>query len=358
MPYTTIKDPGTAKLFNVFGGMFVPNVNAQIEGDLNAKRRDMLIAQTQGQNLENAKLQAANDARRRVGEFLAGNPDLTMDQNRASLMSILSGMDNGLQYGPQFATGSATFINPNFAGSESDFSKTLVGTGVVGNFAATPEGQRRDNAATMDRQNSVNAAAAARQVSANEAAAGRQTSANQAAYERAVLAQKLALDRFLAGQTAATERSAYAQDAATQRATAAQDAAAARQQTALASRDVSPEQVDALWAATNERLQQQYGTDNIDPALVDALRLRASEAYQTSRNAERAIAEALSGVPVQYNDGWFSDSLSLGQQPQAPAPAATPAASAGAAQSAPITATDKQGNKIMFDGTKWVPVPK
>jgi hypothetical protein len=65
---------------------------------------------------------------------------------------------------------------------------------------------------------------------------------------------------------------------------------------------VSPGTSDKLYEMILQQLAGQFpdaNLENLDPAAVNALRSRAAQNYQVSKNAEAAVADALSGVPLE-----------------------------------------------------------
>lgn len=149
MPFSTIRDPGIKQGFSILADAFVPDVSGLIAADLNAKRRDHILAQTQGQNLKNTQTQGYLTATRNLQDLLAKNPDLALPENRASLMSTLAGMEDGLTAGPKFAMGAAGFIQPDFLPPDQ-FANALQSTGVVTDYGNTQSGLERQIAGDLD----------------------------------------------------------------------------------------------------------------------------------------------------------------------------------------------------------------
>lgn len=313
MPYNTIRDPGISRGFSILADAFTPNAGALVQADLAAKRRDQLLAQTEGQTLENTQRQNAISSTRQLQEILAGNPNMSDPALRGKIMSNLAAMEGGLQYGPSFAAGSATFVNPNFV-NETDLSKILLGTGVTSTFAGTPDGQSRDLQNALELQQMR----------------------NDAAFDQQILQNAGAMDR-----------TRYETDNGTggQRAPAT----------------VSPETSDKLFEDLQARLtgdQGQYPDTVLEPELANAMRLELAQRYAQTKNAEQAIADVLAGVPVEkYTyDTWApfdeEDRLRLAK-PNAPATSSAPPAPAA---SGPTATDPKTGKKVMWDGKSWVPV--
>lgn len=314
MPYNTIRDPGISRGFSILADAFTPNAGALVQADLAAKRRDQLLAETEGQTLENKQRQNQITSTRQLQEILAGNPNMSDPALRGRIMSNLAAMEGGLQYGPGFAAGSATFVNPNFV-NESDLSKILLGTGVTSTFAGTPDGQARDLSNALELQR---------------------------------MKDNAAFDRQILDNAGAMDRTRYETDNG--------GTNEGRRAT------VSPETSDKLFEDLQSRLigeQGQYSGAVIEPELAAAMRLELAQRYAQSKNAEQAIADVLAGVPVErYTyDTWApfdeEDRLRLAK-PNAPA-AASPSPSAPAA-SGPTATDPKTGKKIRWDGTAWVPV--
>lgn len=173
MPYNTVRDPGTAKLFGVLGDIFTPNPQPMIEADLAAKRRDLILSQTEGQNLSNTQRQKYMTATEKAQALIAANPDLARPENRAQLAAATLGMEGGLQHSPAYNAGVSTFVQPNFA-NEKDLSTILLGSGVIKDYGSTPDGQQRGFADAQTRQQMVNDAAWDRQLLNNAGAMDRE----------------------------------------------------------------------------------------------------------------------------------------------------------------------------------------
>ena len=316
MPYNTIQNPGVGKAFSILADAFAPKPESIIAADLNAKRRDLILAQTQGQNLENQQEQGYMDASTRVQDMLRANPNLSDQAERAKLIAEIAGVRDGYKLAPAFAAGASTYVNPNFV-NQSDLSTILLGTGVVPNYGNTPAGQGVDNAAAMDRQTSVN---------------------------------NTALERQRLSDAAEMERLQY-------------QTAHPKPATSGSLAELTPKEAEALYAAANERLTgdgAKYEGYAIDPELQQALRLRLAENYQQSKNAEAAVAAALAGVPLtptnqQWGIPFSNDTLSMA--PSAPQAAAPAQAASGKEQVRVGRKMQTADGKVFeWTGTAWVPV--
>ena len=253
MAMMTISDPGMAQgfqgLMSALGG---GNVNGMIEADLNKGRRQLLTAQTgvEGQKLTDMQFQTGNS--RTLMELLANPETLGSDEGRASLMSVLSGVAGGLQHGPGFATGAATFTDPNVF-NPNDLSNVLLGTGVVNGWGDTPAGH-------SDKLNN------------DVITTGMD---NDAAYVRALL------------PGGGSNRAPLT---------------------------VSPDTTLDLDNMIAGALEAQYPGASQDPQLKNLLRSRVSQHYQTTRNAQMAVDTAMQEVQMALegqSDGWFG----LGSRP-------------------------------------------
>jgi len=251
---------------------------------------------------------------------------------RADLMSAIAGAPGGFQHGPGFATGSSTFINPNFV-NESDFSRVLLGTGVVGAHSGTPAGHR----AALDAQ----AAQAAAKLEADNA------------HNASSLAN--ALTRTQMEQDGAMARTIYQ----------GQNPNASNR----APLDVSPQDANGLMKRTAEVLLSMYPDAEPDPEVLSTIMPRVSQLYQVSRNAEMAIQQALAEIPLEeYTyDTWkpFDQEqrmrLPKNAPPVAPSGAAdkpgaangSPAAPGQLAQEGKIYVNPKTGQQVILRGGKW-----
>lgn len=315
MPYNTIRDPGISRGFSILADAFTPNAGALVQADLAAKRRDQLLVETEGQTLENTQRQNQISSTRQLQEILAGNPNMSDPAVRGKVMSNLAAMEGGLQYGPGFAAGSATFVNPNFV-NESDLSKILLGTGVTSTFAATPDGQARDLQNALELQQMKNDAA---------------------------------FDQQLLNNAGAMDRTRYQTD----NGGGTGDRAPAT---------VSPETSDDLYDMLAGRLVGpggKYEDATIDPELSQAMRFELAQRYAQTKNVEAAIADVLSGLPMEFEDNWWTDRVKLGKAQTGAAPAAAegqaPAAN-GKGQKFPDGArTTVNGREFVRQGGQWVP---
>lgn len=322
MPYNTIRDPGISRGFSILADAFTPNANALVQADLAAKRRDQLLVETEGQTLENTQRQNQITSTRQLQEILAGNPNMSDPALRGKVMSNLAAMEGGLQYGPGFAAGSATFVNPNFV-NESDLSKILLGTGVTSTFAATPDGQARDLQNALELQQMKNDAA---------------------------------FDQQLLNNAGAMDRTRYQTD----NGGGTGDRAPAT---------VSPETSDELFEQARARLFQGQNDPSMDPELESAMRLRLADTYARTKNVEAAIADVLSGVPVKKEDNWqwldpsswafpeWSGSQRYSLDKDAAATEGQAPAANSKGQKFPDGArTTVNGQEFVRQGGQWVPI--
>ena len=130
--------------FSALAKAFAPqSASSRISADLNGRRAGFVTAQT---GTEQQKLL---DAQRAAASLQAAqqavlNGDMTEEEARRAFASALLGTEDGLQYGPSAAMGMSTFVQPNFL-PDDQFSRALLGTGVVANHAGTPSGHAADN---------------------------------------------------------------------------------------------------------------------------------------------------------------------------------------------------------------------
>lgn len=355
MPYNTIQDPAMARGFSILADAFAPNAEREINADLARHRRDGMVAQRQ---LDEQKLSQARDLQANqvmLQSILAGDPDMADPAVRADLMSTLAGVDGGLQYGPKFATGAATFMQPQFA-DEADLSNILLGTGVVGSYAQTPAGTKAGFAADLERQAAADAGAFARTEATNSNAVTREQMTIDAANARHADSLANALTQEQLRQDGSMARAIYQ----------AENPTATGGKTPL---DVSPADSEKLWEQIDARLVAEYPDATvIDPEVRAAIMPRVAQLYQQTRNAEAAIQQALGEIGLeQYgqDDSWWptGDTQHLRVRKAAAAPAAAEKPGAGVAPSAAPgafqegqTATGPNGEKIVFRGGQWVPL--
>ena len=250
MASMTFSNPGVGKLFQGLGDVLAgPDPNTLIQADMNRVRRDGMLVDN---SLTAAKLGVIQRQERAMTDLAAvlGDPTLTQTpEGRANLMSILSQTDGGLQYGPGFATGAASFTDPNFVESDSDFSRILAGTGVQG-WTQTPEGQNRD------------------------------------------LANKLAITNL---------------DNQNDMAMALAGVGSGGSKTPL---DVGPTDVTNLMGQLEDAIYAQFPGAEIDPQTLQAMVARAGQVYQTTRNASTAVRQAI--VEAQLANEGKSDGFLFG----------------------------------------------
>lgn len=339
MAYTTIRDPGIAKGFSVLANVLGrPSANSAIEADLNRTKRDAIVAQTEidRQKLAAMREQQANQVL--LSSILAGNPDLTDPAARADMMSAIAGTENGMQYGPKFATGATTFINPNTY-NEQDFSNVLLGTGVVNSYGDTPTGQGRALEQDTSKYQSGLANALTMNNQDNQTAISNNRMDNDGAMARLIWE------------------------------TQHPNGSTSRTGTAL---DVSPDDTSNLWDIAQERILAQFpDTEAIDPEVQAALMPRISQVYQQTRNAEIAIQQVLSEIGLEgyaKDESWLPTGDTQRLKLKAPAGGLPSADNPGAA-AAPTAASGtppkivegqsatnpKTGQKIVFKNGQWVP---
>jgi len=232
----TIQNPGLGKLFSglasALGG---GDAESLIRADLAKTQRDNVLSDTAINQSKLATLQRQETAMKSLADIL-GDPTLaTTAEGRASLMSVLSQVPDGLQYGPGFALGSSTFTNPQVF-NDADLSKAALGTGVVSDYANTPTGLAQTLAGDMEK--------AALQ--------------EQGDTYRKIL--EIANPGSGSGRVPPT---------------------------------VEFDDVEAFSGAIDEALANQFGGTAVDPQLRDALIAHAVQLFQQSRNAPMAVQQAL-----------------------------------------------------------------
>lgn len=302
MASMTFSNAGIGNLFSGLAGALAgPSPTALIEADYRRTQRDNLASDTaiNQQSLETMRRQEA--AMSELATVL-GDPTLaTTPQGRADLMSVLSQVPDGLKLGPGFATGAASFTDPNFVQSDNDFSRILAGTGVQPDWSRTPTGYQQG------------------------------------------------LDNLIQQNTA---------DNATVLAAAGIKAApGAPKPGSLAT--VSPAVAIKFDEMTAAAIDAKFPGTAVDPATMQLVSQRATQIYQSTKNAPLAIEQAMSEAGLfadgQRDPGWgsalfpwdwaFEDKgtvtaakTSLGDvlAPAAPAPAAPTAPTAPLPTPAPV----------------------
>jgi hypothetical protein len=389
MPYNTIRDPGMARGFSILSDILSPDPQRLIQADLAARQRDKLMVDTDLQRTALDRARAEAKAQADLTALLAGNPDLADPANRARLMSILSGVDNGLQYGPKFATGAATYINPNAFGNPNDLSTAMLGTGTVNSWADTPTGFQTNQDNLMERQRMANETDIRRQGMSDDAAWRR----NEASLANALTREQMSNDAGIRRQGMSDEtdlrRQGLADDAANRRNEASLANALTREQVSndaamartiyqtenpgpgnRAPLDVSPQDSIQAWKLIEQRLAEQFPDAVVDPSVKGAIMPLVMAEYQRTRNIELSIQTVLGQIgqgqvleQYQQDDSWLptgdTTHVRAKTSPSAPPAGADGSAPAGAptAGAGPVpTATGPNGEKIKFVNGQWVPV--
>lgn len=315
---TTIKDPRIANGFSILSRVLgAPNAQAAIEADLNARRRDLLMAQTASERTDDLvkRNQLAN-----TGIFqadIARMPDLS--QTPAGIAQIFSSVPGmGADYmraAPGFVSGvRASGADPNFINSD-DFGKILLGTGVVNDYGQTPQGQAIDNQNAMDLKALENQ--------------GRMDLQNDD--------QLFKIENPNAALGGAAKPTSY-----------------------------DPKEIGAIWEQVAGQLESMGVTADgttrnaIMPGVVERMRTNGG-------NIDAAIADVMSQFDTQAVDenGWWPGGgrtrlvpkqVPAGlpaDKPAAPGAAPSPAA-AGTIQEGQTATNPQTGEKIVYKGGQWV----
>ena len=329
MGYTTISDPGIAQGFSILANALTPNVDGVIKADYMRGQRNKVDAETQKLMQEMALKRAAEQRVSDLQGILAGG-NYEDPTYRAQVMSRLAGVEGGLQYGPEFATGAMTFTKPN-ALPESDLSNVLVGTGVVNGYGDTPTGQGRALQNDLIKEQMQGETDRDVQRISNVGAMDRQTSVNETTRATRTMEDEATMARLIAELASQKENLQFteANDLKDRTMQSEADLAAERikgdyvlqQEKLKAARTATPQpKMQVVTPDTQAKLMEeltaeiarQYGSDMaLDPAVQSALAAEVARAYQYTGNAGTAIADVLAANPIEVDDGWFSDSIAL-----------------------------------------------
>jgi hypothetical protein len=355
----SIENPQIAAGFAALSRALNPDPSAMIEADLNRRRGGLIDAQAlseaaQGRsfdataglrNTEASQIQGRMSGLEAFAAALTGL-DMSTQEGRAALAAAAAqaGLD------PQNMTGSATFVNPNFA-SPNDFSNILLGTGVVNGFGDTPTGAGNAlaNAAGMNDADNIQSGA---NNAANNIQSGlNNTSTNFNAY------RMNEDDNIQSGANNDADNAATMERLLTERESPA---------------PVAINEGNQLFARFMDVLtgQMPAGTE-LDPMGWQSVRPQLEEAFaRNNGNASAAIAEILGGLATEeVYDGVDTNGMIPGGRngrltvPVAPArggpaPVAAPTAAPAAPQTPPGTRAQlADGTVVVFDGTSWVAAP-
>lgn len=249
MASMTFSNPGVGNLFSGLAGVLGgPDPQKLMQADYLRTQRDNVMSDTAINAQKLATAQREEAAMRSLADVL-GNPALAQTpEGRADLMSVLSQVPGGLKDGPGFAMGASSFTDPNFMPEDSDFSRALVGTGVQTDWGNTPTGYQQglDNAVTL------------------------QTMKNEG-------------DLAVAGVKGTGVKGATPPL-------------------------VNPKMAEDFAAMMAAALTSKFGQASVEPSLSDQLTSRATQLFQTTRNAPLAVQQAMeeAGLSVSgANDGIF-----------------------------------------------------
>lgn len=351
--------------FAQLASIFMPNTGALIEADLNRRKANNIDADTNRTNVDATRLAADRDrimseravidqqraAAVELANIFASGADLNDPTTRGAAAAAVAKMKDGLQYGPSGVTGLTTYVDPNFVPDNEDFSRVIVGSGVVNGWDQTPTG-------TMDAETN--------KLIANDA--------DNASLEKR---KQMELDNETQLAKAGLKGGGKTPNPL----------------------DVTPETSGELATMLATSLASNFGVDaeNVDPKLLTALQAEVAQAYQNRENAAVAIQDVLAGLAVDGDGnliratdaaspppanakgggagpgigGAVDTALAVllsGVMPQTsmgiinqarsgqPAQAAPAAAPAQGGQ--PLTAIGPNGERIMLDPAtnQWVPV--
>ena len=352
---------------NVQGiGNFFTGLSALLGGPkaMDMARASVLGAQRENYQADTAKRMAEtgqiNDERSSMSglQAILADPQapalMATAEGRARLMSKMVGTKGGLQYGPGAAAGAMTFINPN-AMSPADLSTTLVGTGVVGDYAKTPTGfgvdqirqktQADDKLVSDERQNTytqdqklagtkfeATTKAEADKYGYDQKLVGdRYTADAKAGADRYGADQKLAGDKYGADAKAGADRYGYDVKAGSDRYNAdqkltgekysadqklvgdkyqADKSLAGTLATRTDKRDVNASEADNIAAVVDQRIAATVGRPDlkgavVDPQMRNAILQEVAVGIRRTGNVEAAIQMALQKFQPKLNSPWF-----------------------------------------------------
>lgn len=301
----TIHTPGLEGLFQALGGGFGGSASDLIQADLNRARRDQIGAETELSRADLAAKQREAQQLQALQELLL-NPNVGADPTgRASLMSILAGVPDGLEHGPAFGLGATTFVNPQTF-NQQDLSNAAFGTGVQTDYSKSPQG----------------------------VADGLLNAMNIAQMEDA-------------GET--------------QRAMLPNNGTTGSRTPPLVNGPV----IETLGDLITSGYGAQFPDAELDPALVQAVSSRASELYQQTRNAQLAVDMAMQEIGAKLEGAKSDGIFGIGNSPGVvragtPGAPATPAAAAPAPMTPPASGTmtavnPKTGERLVLRDGAWVP---
>jgi len=345
--FNTIQDPRTQNVFGMLARALVPDAGAAIKADQARLDSNYRIAQTNDvyaqtalrqQELEQEQSFAA--AQSALADFLASGADFSDPNARAQFMASVARTKDYMKNGPGFAAGATTYVQPGFA-NDNDFSRIMLGTGVVGDWGGTPTGFAAKEAGLDRRNDADNETLRFNNAADNTRALESVDKTIAGAFSRAMLGNANRTDMNNADNAAEMDRLKYRTEHPTAPASAGGQGRAPL--------TVTPQGQAKLNEMLAAALASQYPDASVDPGVVDALSAKVAENYQRTRNAQQAVLDTINGAGLETRteDGWFSDSTAVGL------PKSPDAMTSGPAQPFPdlgvIFVNPQTGEKITRD---------
>lgn len=140
--YNTVRDPGMAKGFGILANILgQQDATGAIKADLYKGQRDEMRAATALKQQELVDMRNAEAYRAMLSEVLTDPNWMNTPEGRANATSMLPYMEDGMQHGPGFLTGTSVFTQPDHL-APGPLSNVLIGTGVVDDWGKTPVGHQ------------------------------------------------------------------------------------------------------------------------------------------------------------------------------------------------------------------------
>lgn len=349
-----IKDPNIASGFAALANILAPNASGMIEADLSRVKRDGMLADTRRTGADQARIEAVtrgtdattatttreNQAAADLAAILADPAfDPATPEGRRRISAAAVQARDGLAKGAAGVTGYSSYIDPNFAGDADAFSSILMGTGIVPNFANTPRGFEDDqsrlradatakNAVTLQTNEDDNITSQANNAATNATSVANNANTAQTSEANAAAAQVAAMERL--EYSTLTPKAPGAGVTPTPLTLNVEDGA-------------------KLNEAVGLQLESLFDGAAIEPGAVAQIQTRAAQLYQTTRNAQAAITQAIGEANLASVTTGGDDYIPFNESTNVRSGVADVLAPPGAPAAAPVTGTDKAGRAIVWD---------